>query len=377
MDERLVQFRIGLMVLAAFLVTGILMLWFGGKKTLFQPTYVIRVDFDEAPGVTRDTPVRKSGVLIGRVTDVRLLDQGGVTVTAEIDGHRKLFSDEECYINRSLLGDSVLEFVRKRGEPQPPGENARPLRTDRPDDDRVQLDGGTRLQGKVVKDPYQVVGNLEGDLSEAIGSVADTSNDLRRLIRTLDELLTTNETRINGILEDTAGTMRSVKKAVENYEDLAGDPELKAKLRAALEELPQIVDEARQAVGDVKLAVAAANDSLQNVKGFSQSLQTDGTQIMTRLDNGAADLETVMREMVEVSQAVNSREGTLGKLVHDPELYDRVNRTVTDVEELTVQLKPILRDARVFSDKIARHPELLGVRGALQRSPGIKGVPRF
>ncbi len=36
------------------------------------------------------------------------------------------------------------------------------------------------------------------------------------------------------------------------------------------------------------------------------------------------------------------------------------------------QLKPILDDARVFSDKIARHPETLGVRGALQRNPGIK-----
>jgi len=31
----------------------------------------------------------------------------------------------------------------------------------------------------------------------------------------------------------------------------------------------------------------------------------------------------------------------------------------------------------VFSDKIARHPELLGVRGALSSSPGVKGVPRY
>jgi hypothetical protein len=35
----------------------------------------------------------------------------------------------------------------------------------------------------------------------------------------------------------------------------------------------------------------------------------------------------------------------------------------------------VVRDARVFSDKIARHPELLGVRGAIQRNPGTKGVP--
>ena len=35
-------------------------------------------------------------------------------------------------------------------------------------------------------------------------------------------------------------------------------------------------------------------------------------------------------------------------------------------------LRPIVRDARAFSDKIARHPEKLGVRGLVDRSTGIK-----
>ena len=43
-----------------------------------------------------------------------------------------------------------------------------------------------------------------------------------------------------------------------------------------------------------------------------------------------------------------------------------------NVQELSTQLRPILNDTRVFTDKIARHPETLGIRGAIQRSPGIK-----
>jgi len=35
-------------------------------------------------------------------------------------------------------------------------------------------------------------------------------------------------------------------------------------------------------------------------------------------------------------------------------------------------LKPILNDARNFTDKIARHPELLGVRGAIKKDTGMK-----
>jgi phospholipid/cholesterol/gamma-HCH transport system substrate-binding protein len=50
---------------------------------------------------------------------------------------------------------------------------------------------------------------------------------------------------------------------------------------------------------------------------------------------------------------------------------------MANVNELTRRLEPILNDARVFSDKIARHPEVLGVRGAIAPQSGAKGVPNF
>jgi len=58
--------------------------------------------------------------------------------------------------------------------------------------------------------------------------------------------------------------------------------------------------------------------------------------------------------------------------MRNPELYQHLNAAATNIERLTRDLKPILADVRVFSDKIARHPESLGVRGAIQRNPGIK-----
>ena len=42
------------------------------------------------------------------------------------------------------------------------------------------------------------------------------------------------------------------------------------------------------------------------------------------------------------------------------------------LERISRELRPIINDVRVFSDKIARHPESLGVRGALDRRPGLK-----
>ena len=45
------------------------------------------------------------------------------------------------------------------------------------------------------------------------------------------------------------------------------------------------------------------------------------------------------------------------------------------VTKLLPKLEPILKDVNVFTDKIARHPESLGIRGAISPSSGLKESP--
>ena len=42
---------------------------------------------------------------------------------------------------------------------------------------------------------------------------------------------------------------------------------------------------------------------------------------------------------------------------------------MANVEDITWKLRPIVDDARVISDKVARDPSILGVRGVLDRRP--------
>ena len=44
---------------------------------------------------------------------------------------------------------------------------------------------------------------------------------------------------------------------------------------------------------------------------------------------------------------------------------------IVQISELTARLRPIIEDARVFVDKIAREPGRL-IGGALNNGPGIK-----
>ena len=105
------QFRVGVMVLATLIITAILVVIFG-ERPKFHGRYKVTITFDEAPGVDKYTPVRKSGILIGRVTNIELTEDSKVQVTAMIDKDRKLYSDEACYLQTSLLGDTWLEVVR-------------------------------------------------------------------------------------------------------------------------------------------------------------------------------------------------------------------------------------------------------------------------
>ncbi len=233
-----------------------------------------------------------------------------------------------------------------------------------------------------------MVGNLEKDVTEAIQSVAATSNEIRGFVERIGMFLGTQEDlepkrqRLDAILDRTLLTMESLETLTRHANDVVGDEDFKRQLRETIAETPGVMQEAQDTLGRIRASldgmdqtIRLVNDNLQNIREFTQPLGERGGVVVSRLDRSAARLEQVMDEMYVFGQALNNPQGTVGQLLHNPELYDNLNQAVANVEDLTEQLRPVVRDARVFSDKIARHPELLGVRGAIQRNPGTKGVP--
>jgi len=409
MDERVMQLRIGLMVLATVIIIAILLMIFGGQQDLLQWIQhkpVFYVQFSDAPGVTVNTPVQKSGIRIGRVTEVRLADDVtdmeldddvGVVVTIEIDRNRRIFADEVCHINRNLLGDAVLEFVRvkdnsdsgrqdKSGRKQqtnPQGNPGGDSRAKGPTKPREVVQPGAKLRGKVQTDPIQVVGNLEQDLSVAFQSIAQTSNEIRDFVEKLNEFLGT-EKELESKRQRLENTMIQLEKLAESANDVIGDEQLRQQLKDTVAQFPEVLGEVRSTVGQMsetlngmQETMGLVNNNLRHIEDFTQPLGEQGPEVIGRLNRGAEKLELLMGELHTFSRALNSREGTVGRLIGDPELYENLNQAVLNIEDLTRQLRPVVRDARIFSDRIARHPELLGVRGALERSSGTKGVPRL
>ncbi len=356
MNERIVQLRVGLMVLASLLITLILLALFNEPRAFIGGAYDVRIIFPQAPGVTKDTPVRKSGVLIGRVAMVDLIPEGGALVIARIDGNRELRRNEEFHITSTLLGDAALEVVpsRDRGAA------------------KTLIKDGDEVIGIVHSDPIQVIANLESSLAAAIHSVANTSDELGDVIHQVGILLENNTDQIERIIAQSTQTLETIQEVADNANNLIGDPQTQQQFRDAIALFPKIAEDAHATINRLNDTFASLERNLKNIEGLTEPLGERGEFFAQRLDQGVEKLDLLLDEMLIFSKALNNPRNPLRQFLDDEEFYPHVQRTVKNIDELTRRLRPIVDDARVTMDKIARDPSRLGVGGALRKSSPLK-----
>ena len=356
MNERVMQTRVGLMVLSVLLITLILVVLFGEGPHAMKGKVTVRMIFAEAPMVMKDTPVRKSGVMLGRVTNVSLREDGRVEVSASIDADAPVFSTDVARISTALIGgDAVVNFV--------PGKSIAP---------RSRVKGGEEIEGMTYSDPIMAITNLQDRLSGAIGSVTNTSNELGQVVHQVGDLIQTNQEKINRIVAQADDVSRDMKELVRGMNDTFGNPETRAKIKETADNLPELVRTTRDTIAQSQKVIAGLDKNLQNVDKFTTALGEQGQATINRIGNTTENLDRLVNELTVMSKSINSGEGTFGQLVHNRELYDNLNQTVATVESLSRELRPIVRDARVFSDRLARHPEDLILGGVNKRSDGTK-----
>lgn len=357
MDDRKMKWRVGLVAIATVFISVVLVAAFSDLTSIGAGTYRMYVRFDDAPGVSEGTPVRKSGILIGRVKETEFAKDGnGVIATLSIQDGIKLRADEACRIKANLLGDSVLEFVST-------GDKTKVNQFYRPDE---------YIDGTVVGNPMEAFANLEDDLSSAAASVTKAGEGIRDLADNLNDAFGDDKAQVRRILDKLEVSLATFTDTMNNVGGVIGDKELQAGLRRTLTDLPDLAEDMRKTFDSLQVTVASADRNLRNLEGLTRPLGERGDELVVKIDSTVTNLDELLSQFARFGKQLNNSEGSLGKLVNDPELYQNLNKAARNIECLTSELRPIVRDARAFSDKIARHPELLGVRGAIQKSSGIK-----
>lgn len=355
MNDRVMQFRVGVMVLATAIIAGILVVLFGDLPSLVQATYPLKMDFADARGVSQGTPVRKNGILVGRVASVTLNERGGVTVVADIDSYVPIYKDEQPRIAGTLLGDAEISLV--------PGRIVPP---------RQRLAKDEVLAGAVSRDPFEVFATLEPKFGATLDSLSEASLSVTKLAANLDRLFASDDDKFGQLVRKTDAALDSFSVAMNNINDVMGDPKARDKMKAAISALPEVLADLRTTVQGIGTTVDSADRNLRNLEGLTKPLGDRGQEMVAQIDRTISRLDETLQQAALFAKALNESQGTLGKLVRDPQVYNDLAQAAQNVSKLTKDLRPIVDDVRVFTDKIARHPEQLGVRGALDRRPGLK-----
>jgi phospholipid/cholesterol/gamma-HCH transport system substrate-binding protein len=382
-------------VAAAAAILVLLIMLMGDLPRPLTSRYDIYVNFPNAPGVSIGTPVRKAGITIGRVKDVQFLPDGeGVQLTLQIDGNRQVYDDEKCRIaTASLLGDAVVEFYRPVERNPAASKGSQHTRTGpggvtlvaqlRPQE-RRPVPAGEILEGEVAPGPGDVVVGLEDDMRRALGEVEIAARKINILAENFNLVVGDNQDAIPRILQKVEHDLDQFDQTMTAMEGMFGDRELQQRIKASLQDFPAAIADSRETMAQMRKSfegfekvVSRADRNLDNLEKFTGPLGERGPAIAQNIESSMRNIDALFEQLVEFGERLNAKEGTLARLLDDEEIYDRISRTVLNAEDITRRLRPVVDNLGVFSDKLARDPGIIGIRGALDKRPigqGTKGL---
>ena len=248
---------------------------------LFKPTSYFYVKFNNVNGLTKSTPVFADGYSVGIVRDLIYDYTTPGRVVAEID------------VNPELR--------------IPTGSTAE-LTTD--------MLGGMKMSLLLANNPRQrceVGDTLQGTLNTGMmGQVGDMVPQLERMLPKLDSILCS----INTLLADPAltATLHHVEGLTANLN--ATSQQLN---RMMSQEMPALTGKLNR-IGDNMVTIT---DNLKSI---------DYAAAMSKVDDTLANVK-------RLTDQLNSRDNTIGLLLHDPTLYNNLSATTANAASLLQDLQ--------------------------------------
>jgi len=388
MDENKLRFGVGVLVISAIGIGIILTFLFGAFPSVLQRDYSLSIVFPSAEGIGPNTPVLRDGVRIGRVADIRLRDEGGVLVTLSMDTGQSVTHEYIPQISSGnfVTGDAKLEFVRATSSELDEifGPDAEIIQ--QPYTDNEFLDYGDKAESifemqNDLQDTFDAIRTAGESIAVAGESVNQLALQVREAIGGEDRKFGEVSERAVSALEEFEATMTEIRSIV-------GDPEMQQNLRRSLNQFPDLLDNAQgtlnsanetldsfeRAGNQLERVGVIAEEAVGNLKDITSPFADQSDQFAERILQTLTRLEGTLVEVETFSRSLNRNEGSLRRLLDDDELYWQIRRTVDNIEQASVRVRPILDDVRIFSDKIARDPRELGIRGAIGKRPSGAGI---
>ncbi len=327
MDESKLELKVGALLLAALLGTlGLLSLM---GELSFGSSAALKVDWSHTGNVVKGAPVKIAGVSVGRVDDIALLptrrDGLGELMPVQMalaiskDAMGALRKDAAVTISsQGALGEPYLELY--------PGVSPEPLAAGAPvrgvDSPRIDV-VSNRLAGFLEKASKM--------LEEDPGAISGFITGIAGLSKNLDGVMSENRADVRQIvieLNQTVKDLRAISAIAKVQLEPGGKAngfidDASAAMKVLRSDVPLMSKQAQVALGGVSALTG----------GFTEEDNRKLKVAIAKYATAGEKLDMIALRADRMLARLEAGEGTLGKTIKDPQVYDDLRSLLSDLKK--------------------------------------------
>jgi len=288
--------KVGVLTIVA-LVLLILGFNFLKGKDVFNRTPKIYAVFNDLGSLEKANDVKINGLAIGKVYDVAERDPEvtSIVVTISLKRSVNIPSNSVAYISAGLLGSSYI--IIERGN------------------SNVYLKNGDMLLTRI--DPSFLT-DFREQLNPTLLKVRNALDSLNTVFRNVNKIF---DAQTKGNMQQTIANLNEASNSLKGFLDNTNGPLAKA------------VNNINGLASNLK----KNSDSISFVISDTKKL----TEKLSKLDlqQVVDSIHTALTKLKASMDKITSNDGTLGALINDKELYNKINNAILSLEILTDDIR--------------------------------------
>jgi phospholipid/cholesterol/gamma-HCH transport system substrate-binding protein len=274
-------------------------------KDLFHPHRTLYAVYNATSGIQDAAPVSVNGLNVGKVTNMRFVDDTSGKILIELTIYNDLFipkNSEARITSLDLLGTKNIEIIL--------GDSRQPV-----------MDGDT-LPGTSQK-------SLTEELNQQVAPIKEKAENLLSSVDTMVMTLQSifnSETRknINASFVSIRATLANLESTTYNLDTLVYGQ--RTRLERILFNIESISANIRENDGNI-------SNILSNFSALSDTL------VKANIAGTLGRVNTVLTQVAGITNKIDNGQGTIGLLLNDRKLYDNLNHSASELNALITDMK--------------------------------------
>jgi len=317
------KFRLGLFVAGGLALLVISVFIIGKQKNLFNPVFKLTSTFSNVSGLQIGNNVRFSGINVGTVDNIAIINDTTVRVDMLIKKDVWQFIKSDCKVtlgSEGIIGDKIIIIIQGSSE-SPLARDGQSLPSIEPIETNAIM---ARLDVTTLNAEA-----ISRQLSEITFKINSGNGTLGRLIQ--DSIMAEN-------LNQTIANLRLASKGLVGTDAMMTSLKVTAgNAEVISHQLTVIINKINSGDGTLGRLIqdpTMANNlskTIANFKNISNGLQGTDTMIAS-LKITAHNAEVISHQLSEIMVDINKGKGTLGRLIKDSTMAENLNLTLINLK---------------------------------------------